>query len=408
MGAVSQQEVAERAAQKASGSGSATWTYPKELTAPLFYFMGNGGHYSNGGGAADMETLKQQVVRATCAADVHRALSTASFAPRCGVHGAPWPEPWRTGEATGCRPRTGGAAAAAAAAAAAGARRPAGCSQLVQQALSPALLAPCPLPAPAAPSRAAAFTSLIQYLAKCRQPDTAVAVFEAMAGVAGVHPNTFTFSALNSALGRAGRWQQAEAYFLDLLHRAKADPSCAPNTVTFAALISGAGRGGAGRRERAGRRARGPLGSWGAAGPGGRLEGVWRLSRRPGGLGGRSCCRLRTRLQLPLTLNDPCPLSPAPCPPPAPSAPRLPGPLQRTRRAGSWARRWPPSSSSSTWTSSPTSSPSPHSSPRASAQVRCAGRRGVGALGGAPWAGRRSWTPGRGVPRRDTGGVPGA
>ncbi|EFN59867.1 hypothetical protein CHLNCDRAFT_133694 [Chlorella variabilis] len=68
--------------------------------------------------------------------------------------------------------------------------------------------------------RAAAFTSLIQM------------------------PNTFSYSALISALARAGRWQEAERYFQELAAKAQRHPDMQPNTVTYAALISAYEKGG--------------------------------------------------------------------------------------------------------------------------------------------------------------------
>lgn len=60
-----------------------------------------------------------------------------------------------------------------------------------------------------------------------------------MQHVAGIQPNTFSYSALISACGRAGRWQQAEMLFHELQQKAQHDPNAAPNTVTYSALISG-------------------------------------------------------------------------------------------------------------------------------------------------------------------------
>ena len=84
-----------------------------------------------------------------------------------------------------------------------------------------------------------AFTSLLQLASKSRQSEKAVEVFEAMQSIAGISPNTFSYSALISALGRVGDWQLAERYFNELLERSKTDPQLRPNTVTYAAMISG-------------------------------------------------------------------------------------------------------------------------------------------------------------------------
>jgi pentatricopeptide repeat protein len=84
-----------------------------------------------------------------------------------------------------------------------------------------------------------AFTSLLQLASKSRQPEKAVEIFEAMQSIAGIEPNTFSYSALISALGRVGNWQQAEHYFNQLVERSNTDPELRPNTVTYAAMISG-------------------------------------------------------------------------------------------------------------------------------------------------------------------------
>ncbi len=91
--------------------------------------------------------------------------------------------------------------------------------------------------------RANAFTALLQLASKSRMPEKAVEIFEAMQSIAGIAPNTFSYSALISALGRVGDWQQAERYFNTLLERSKTDPDLRPNTVTYAAMISGKFKG---------------------------------------------------------------------------------------------------------------------------------------------------------------------
>lgn len=83
-----------------------------------------------------------------------------------------------------------------------------------------------------------AFTSLLQLASKSRQPEKAIEIFEAMQTVAGISPNTFSYSALISALARVGNWEQAERYFKELKDRAKDNPDMKPNTVTYAAMIS--------------------------------------------------------------------------------------------------------------------------------------------------------------------------
>jgi pentatricopeptide repeat protein len=87
--------------------------------------------------------------------------------------------------------------------------------------------------------RISAFTALLQVASRSRAPEKAVEIFEAMQTIAGIAPNTFSYSALISALGRVGDWQQAERYFNDLMVQSKTDPELRPNTVTYAAMISG-------------------------------------------------------------------------------------------------------------------------------------------------------------------------
>lgn len=88
-----------------------------------------------------------------------------------------------------------------------------------------------------------AFTSLIQVASKSRQPEKAIEIFEAMKAVAGIPPNTYSYSALISALARVGQWEQAEQYFNELKGLASdGDPDMQLNTVTYAAMISGKSR----------------------------------------------------------------------------------------------------------------------------------------------------------------------
>ena len=84
-----------------------------------------------------------------------------------------------------------------------------------------------------------AFTSLLRLASKSRQPEKAIEIFEAMQKVASITPNTFSYSALISALARVGNWEQAEGYFNELKERAVDNPDMKPNTVTYAAMISG-------------------------------------------------------------------------------------------------------------------------------------------------------------------------
>ena len=88
-----------------------------------------------------------------------------------------------------------------------------------------------------------AFTILLQVASRSRQPEKAVEIFAAMQAVGGIAPNTFSYSALISALAKVGNWQEAEVYFKDLREKAAVDPNMRPNTVTYAAMISGEWRG---------------------------------------------------------------------------------------------------------------------------------------------------------------------
>ncbi|KDD74803.1 hypothetical protein H632_c1064p1, partial [Helicosporidium sp. ATCC 50920] len=92
--------------------------------------------------------------------------------------------------------------------------------------------------------RAAAFTSLIQAASKSKDTQKALEIFRAMQDVAGVQANTFTYSALISALAKSGQWELAEHYFYELKGCAGDDPRTQPNTVTFSALINAYEKGG--------------------------------------------------------------------------------------------------------------------------------------------------------------------
>jgi pentatricopeptide repeat protein len=84
-----------------------------------------------------------------------------------------------------------------------------------------------------------AFTCLLQLTGKCRQGDKAIEVFEVMRGSCGISPNTFSYSALISALARSGQWEAAERYFKEMKDAASENDECRPNTVTYASMISG-------------------------------------------------------------------------------------------------------------------------------------------------------------------------
>ena len=57
-------------------------------------------------------------------------------------------------------------------------------------------------------------------------------------------PNFINYSALISACSAAGRWQEAEQTFLDMLKASEGDEECSPNTITFSSLITACERGG--------------------------------------------------------------------------------------------------------------------------------------------------------------------
>lgn len=86
--------------------------------------------------------------------------------------------------------------------------------------------------------RQMAFTSLMQIAGKSKQTDKAVAIFEAMKEISTLKPNTFSYTALISALARVGDWRRAEEYFKEMKDVAKADANVSPNRVTFSSMIS--------------------------------------------------------------------------------------------------------------------------------------------------------------------------
>lgn len=89
--------------------------------------------------------------------------------------------------------------------------------------------------------RQMAFTSLMQMAGKLKQADKAVAIFEAMKDLSqslDIKPNTFSYTALISALARVGEWRQAEEYFAEMKHKSVDDEEVRPNRVTFSSMIS--------------------------------------------------------------------------------------------------------------------------------------------------------------------------
>ena len=59
-----------------------------------------------------------------------------------------------------------------------------------------------------------------------------------------MQPNFINYSALISACSAAGRWQEAERTFLEMLAASETDEECSPNTITFSSLITACERGG--------------------------------------------------------------------------------------------------------------------------------------------------------------------
>ncbi len=59
-----------------------------------------------------------------------------------------------------------------------------------------------------------------------------------------MQPNFINYSALISACSAAGRWQEAERTFLEMLAASESDEECSPNTITFSSLITACERGG--------------------------------------------------------------------------------------------------------------------------------------------------------------------
>lgn len=88
--------------------------------------------------------------------------------------------------------------------------------------------------------RAAAFTSLIQSASRSKDAQKALEIFQCMQDMFHISPNTFSSSALISALAKSGQWQLAERYFHELESQATNDPQSRPNTVTYSALLTGA------------------------------------------------------------------------------------------------------------------------------------------------------------------------
>jgi pentatricopeptide repeat protein len=87
--------------------------------------------------------------------------------------------------------------------------------------------------------RPAAFTSLLQLCSKTRQLDKGLELWKAMTTVNNIQPNTFTYSAMISLLGKAGRVEDAEQLFDEMMSRANdGDQDCRPNNITFSSLLS--------------------------------------------------------------------------------------------------------------------------------------------------------------------------
>ena len=83
-----------------------------------------------------------------------------------------------------------------------------------------------------------AYTSLMQMAGKSKQTDKAIAIFESMKKIGSLRPNTFSYTALISALARVGDWQRAEEYFKEMKQVAETESGVSPNRVTFSSMIS--------------------------------------------------------------------------------------------------------------------------------------------------------------------------
>lgn len=94
--------------------------------------------------------------------------------------------------------------------------------------------------------RAPAFTALINLCGKEKMAEKAQEVFETSADL-NIAKNTYMYSALISALGGSGKWEEAFDCFENML--AEESQQCKPNTITYSALISACER--AGQMERA-------------------------------------------------------------------------------------------------------------------------------------------------------------
>ena len=91
--------------------------------------------------------------------------------------------------------------------------------------------------------RATGFTSLLQVCARQKAWRKAIETFDTMKEL-GIAANTYTFSALISALGSSGQWEKALEYFREQQKSAQDDPLCSPNTVSYSAALSACERGG--------------------------------------------------------------------------------------------------------------------------------------------------------------------
>lgn len=76
------------------------------------------------------------------------------------------------------------------------------------------------------------YIKLITMLGKCKQPEKAHQLFQAMIDE-GCAPNLQSYTALVSTYSRSGRFREA----FDLLDRMKDTPGCQPDVQTYSILI---------------------------------------------------------------------------------------------------------------------------------------------------------------------------
>eukprot|EP01025_Chloroclados_australasicus_P050011 TRINITY_DN5713_c0_g1_i1.p1 TRINITY_DN5713_c0_g1~~TRINITY_DN5713_c0_g1_i1.p1 ORF type:complete len:437 (+),score=25.78 TRINITY_DN5713_c0_g1_i1:245-1555(+) len=88
------------------------------------------------------------------------------------------------------------------------------------------------------------FTMLIQMCGKRRQWERAEQVFQALCSYPNLVPNTYSYSALISALSQGGQQKLALHYFDQQIQSSKLDCNCLPNQHTYSSAITACERAG--------------------------------------------------------------------------------------------------------------------------------------------------------------------